>query len=291
MVAFLFPGQGSQEVGMGQDLFSLPQGKEVLAEAKKLGWGKPVPDLTAEELAHTAVAQPAIFLVEWAAFLAAKNRKDPEAVAGHSLGEFAALAAAEVLSWPQAFQLVLLRGELMEEEACKQPGGMTAVLGLPLEVVEGLAWETRCFVASVNAPGQVVLAGELRALAQAEKLAQGRGGKGVRLAVSGAFHSPLMAQAAKRFAETLEEIVFRAPKIPFVSSVTGDVEKDPPRIKDILGVQMTSPVRWAQAVETLAGLGVEEAWEIGPGSVLTRLGKRITTRVRFRSWSDVWGNV
>lgn len=275
---------------MGQDLFPLPQGKEVLAEAKKLGWGKLVPDLTEEELAHTAVAQPAIFLVEWAAFLVAKNRKAPEAVAGHSLGEFAALAAAEVLSWPQAFQLVLLRGELMEE-ACKQPGGMTAVLGLPLEVVEGLARETRCFVASVNAPGQVVLAGEPRALAQAEELALGRGGKGVRLAVSGAFHSPLMAQAAKRFAETLEEIVFRAPKIPFVSSATGEVEKDPQRIKDILRVQMTSPVKWVQAVETLAGLGVEEAWEIGPSSVLTRLGKRITTRVRFRSWSDVWGNV
>lgn len=276
---------------MGQDLFSLPQGEEVLAEAEKLGWGKCVPDLTAAELSHTAVAQPAIFLVEWAAFLVAKNRKDPEAVAGHSLGEFAALAAAEVLSWPQAFQLVLLRGKLMEEEACKQPGGMTAVLGLPTEVVEGLAWETRCFVANVNAPGQVVLAGELGALAQAEKLAQGKGGKVVRLAVSGAFHSPLMAQAAQRFAEALEEIVFRAPKIPFVSSATGDVERSPQRIKDILRAQMTSPVRWAQTVETLALLGVEEAWEIGPGQVLTRLGRRITTRVRFRSWSEVLGNV
>ncbi len=276
---------------MGGELFFRPEGKEVLAEAAGLGWKKFVPDLTQEELAHTAVAQPAIFLVEWAGFLVAKGRRAPEAVAGHSLGEFAALAAAEVLAWPEAFRLVILRGKLMEEASREQPGGMTAVLGLPLEAVEAIARESRCFVANVNAPGQVVLAGELSALAQAEALAPEKGGKAVRLAVAGAFHSPHMAAAARKFEEALENLIFRTPKIAFVSSSTGKTEENPEWIKDILRKQMTAPVRWAQAVETLAELGVEEAWEIGPGQVLTRLGKRISPRVRFRALAEVLGNV
>lgn len=291
MVAFLFPGQGSQEVGMGKELFAKPAGKEVLAEAAKLGWKKFVPEIPADELSKTAVAQPAIFLVEWAGFLIAKEQGEPKAVAGHSLGEFAALAAAGVLDWPTAFKLVLLRGELMEEAAKKQPGGMLAVLGLPGEKVEGVAEESGCFMANINAPGQVVLAGDPSALGRAEKLAQERGGKAVRLAVAGAFHSPFMREAAQRFAQALEELVFRAPKITFVSSASGEVEKDPERIREILKAQMTAPVLWAKTMETLAAVGVEEAWEVGPGQVLTRLGRRITQRVRFRALAEVLGNV
>ncbi len=276
---------------MGRDLFTKPQGKEVLAEAAELGWGKFVPEIPAEEFSRTAVAQPAIFLVEWAAFLVARERREPEAVAGHSLGEFAALAAAGVLDWPTAFKLVLLRGELMEEAAKNHPGGMLAVLGLPLGEAEEVAHESGCFLANFNAPGQVVLAGDPSALAHAEKLAQERGGKALRLAVAGAFHSPFMREAAQRFAQALEDLVFRPPKITFVSSASGKVEEDPGRLKEILKGQMTAPVLWAKAVETLAALGVEEAWEIGPGQVLTRLGRRITQGVRFRALAEVLGNV
>lgn len=291
MVAFLFPGQGSHEVGMGRDLFAQPEGQEVLAAAAELGWRKSVHELSLEELSRTAVAQPAIFLVEWAGFWVAKKRKEPEAVAGHSLGEFAALAAAGVLDWPTAFKLVLLRGALMEEAAQDQPAGMLAVLGLPLSSVETLAQEAGCWLANLNAPGQTVLAGDAAALVRAEKLAQERGGKTLRLPVAGAFHSPLMVEAAQRFARTLDEVTFHPPTITFVSSSTGKVETIPEHIKEILKQQMTSPVRWLEAVKTLENLGVSEAWEIGPGQVLTRLGKRITIRVRFRALAEVLGNV
>jgi [acyl-carrier-protein] S-malonyltransferase len=291
MVAFLFPGQGSHEVGMGKDLFARPEGREVLAEASRLGWNRFVPEISPEEFLQTSVAQPAIFLVEWAGFLVAKERKEPEAVAGHSLGEFAALAAAGVLDWPLAFKLVLARGKLMEEAAQTHPGGMLAVLGLSLSEVESLARESGCFVANINAPEQVVLAGEVSALSRAEKLVKEMGGKALRLGVAGAFHSPFMAKAAQDFAQALENLSFRPPKITFVSSSTGKVENDPERIKEILKAQMTAAVQWVKAVETLAALGVDEAWEIGPGQVLTRLGRRITARIRFRALGEVLGNV
>lgn len=276
---------------MGRDLFLRPEGAEVWEEARKLGWEKPVFELGAEELARTSLAQPAIFLVEWVSFLVGKKLRAPEVVAGHSLGEFAALAAAEVLSWPEAFSLVLLRGKLMEEAAEKFPGGMLAILGLPQAEAERIAQESGCFLANFNAPTQVVLAGKRENLEKAGELAQRAGGKAVQLPVAGAFHSPFMAEAAQRLAFALEEIAFRPPKITFISSSTGAVESDPRRIKEILKAQMTSAVRWTEAVERMVELGVEEAWEVGPGQVLTRLGRRITDRIRFRALSEVLGHV
>jgi [acyl-carrier-protein] S-malonyltransferase len=276
---------------MGRDLFLRPEGAEVLEEARKLGWEKPVFELSAEELSRTSLAQPAIFLVEWVSFLVAKKLRAPDAVLGHSLGEFAALAAAEALSWPEAFSLVLLRGKLMEEAAGKFPGGMLALLGLPPREAERIAQESGCFVANLNAPTQVVLAGKQENLKKAEEMAQKAGGKAVPLAVAGAFHSPFMAEAAQRLASALEELPFRPPKITFISSSTGSVERDPQRIRAILKDQMTAPVRWVDAVERMAELGVEEAWEVGPGQVLTRLGRRITERIRFRALSEVLGHV
>jgi [acyl-carrier-protein] S-malonyltransferase len=272
---------------MGRELLAQPEAQEVVAEAERLGWKWSVPELTAAELRRTAIAQPAIFLVEWAAFLAARRRGEPVAVAGHSLGEFAALAAAEVLTWPEAFRLVLRRGELMEEAAESHAGGMVAVLGLPQKEVAAIAQACGCFVANINGPTQVVLAGVREALACAEKLAAEQGAKTIGLPVAGAFHSPLMAGAAARFAAALDGTEFRPPKRTFVSSTTGQVEHDPQRIREILKVQMTSPVQWVGAVEGLAALGVEEAWEIGPGQVLTRLGRRITERIRFRTMAEV----
>lgn len=273
---------------MGRSLFSRPEGQEVLAEAQRLGWEKPVPELSSEDLSRTSIAQPAIFLVEWAAFLVAKAHTKPAVVAGHSLGEFAALAAAQVLPWPDAFRLVLLRGKLMEEAALKNPSGMIAVLGLPLPEVLIIAQESQCFVANINAPTQVVLAGPLPALSQAEKMVAEKGGKAVSLPVAGAFHSPLMAEAAQRFAAALAELKFQPPRIKFVSSTSGDLEENPERIKENLKKQMTAPVQWVKVGEKLGELGVEEAWEVGPGQVLTRLGRRITDRVRFRALTEVF---
>lgn len=291
MVAFLFPGQGSQNPGMGAELFAAPEGQEVLRQAQELGWEKPVPELSQEELSRTAVAQPALFLVEWAAFLVLQKRAEPRAVAGHSLGEFAALAAAGVLPWPTAFRLVRLRGALMEEAAQAHPGGMLAALGLPLPEVQAIAQESGCFVANHNAPTQVVLAGGEESLAWAKARIEERGGKAVRLNVAGAFHSPFMAQAARRFAQALEEPVFRPPRCLFISSASGLAEDDPERIRALLKEQMVREVRWCAAVETLAALGVQEAWEAGPGEVLTRLGRRITERIRFRSLKEVLSDV
>lgn len=276
---------------MGKEVFASPLGQEVLALARELGWEKPVPELSEEELSHTAVAQPAIFLVEWAAFWVLRPRREPQAVAGHSLGEFAALAAAEALPWPEAFQLVRLRGELMEEAAKNHPGGMVAALGLPLAEVEAIAQEAGCFVANYNAPTQIILAGSPQSLAQAEACIRKQGGKAVRLNVAGAFHSPFMAEAARRLSQALEDVELRAPRCLFVSSSSGCAESNPERIRTILREQMVRPVRWWTAVETLAALGVEEAWEVGPGEVLTRLGPRITERIRFRNLKEALNHV
>lgn len=291
MVAFLFPGQGSQSPGMGAELLATPAGQEVLEQAKALGWERPVPELSPEELSRTAVVQPALFLVEWAAFLVLRARAEPVAVAGHSLGEFAALAAAGVLSWPEAFRLVCLRGALMEEAAQAHPGGMLAALGLPLPEVQAIAQESGCFVANYNAPTQVVLAGGEENLALAEARVRERGGKAVRLNVAGAFHSPFMAEAARRFARALEDVPLRPPRCAFVSSSSGLVESDPDRIRMLLKEQMVREVRWCRAVETLAELGVQEAWEAGPGAVLTGLGRKITERIRFRPLKEVLSDV
>lgn len=273
---------------MGKSLFAHPAAQEVLAQARGVGWGNKVEELGEAELADTAVAQPAIFLVEWAgwAILQTLGREE-EAVAGHSLGEFAALAAAGAIPWLEAFRLVVLRGKLMAEAAQERPGGMVAILGLAPEEVEALAERCGCFVANLNAPGQVVVAGNPASLKEIGATALTSGGKAVPLAVAGAFHSPFMRRAADRFAQALEDLELLPPQTPFVSSVSGELEKDPQRIRGLLAHQMAAPVRWIQAVETLASLGVEEAWEVGPGEVLSRLGRRITSRIRFRALAEV----
>lgn len=168
---------------------------------------------------------------------------------------------------------------------------MVAALGLPLPVVQAIAQETGCFVANHNAPTQTVLAGGEENLAWAEARIRERGGKAVRLGVAGAFHSPFMAGAAQRFALALEEVSFHPPRCRFVSSSSGRREIDPEAIRALLKEQMVREVRWCAAVEALAGLGVTEAWEAGPGEVLTRLGPRITERIRFRSLKEVLTDV
>lgn len=294
MVAFLFPGQGSQAPGMGAEFLAAPWAREMVEEAEQLA-GLPLGEIIRErpeELSRTAVVQPAILLVEWLAWEALRKAgRTPQAAAGHSLGEFAALAACGVIPWGAALELVALRGRLMEEAARAHPGGMLAVLKLPTGVVERLAKEAGCTVANYNSPSQVVLSGPREALERARRLAEAVGGKAIPLKVAGPFHSPAMAEAEAALAQALDGVRFSPPRCPFVSGVSGGPETDPDRIKELLARQMTSPVRWTTVIRALADLGVEQAWEVGPGEVLARLGRRSGVGIRFLTLKEVMGDV
>ncbi len=244
-----------------------------------------------EELARTRVAQPALFMIAWLAHRELdKAGWDCQAVAGHSLGEYAALAAAGVLPWEDAVRLVAARGALMEEAAQAQPGSMTAVLGLAVEEVEAVASEVGCHVANYNAPRQTVLAGDEIALQRATEVVGERGGRAIPLSVAGAFHTPRMARAGAALAERLADVAFSPPRAVFISGVSGSAEDDPARIRALLCRQMTAPVRWTGVMAALGSLGVREAIEVGPGNVLTRLGRAQVNAVRFRTLGEVRGN-
>lgn len=290
----MFPGQGSQSPGMGRELLQARWAQETLAVAREIT-GLALEEIILSqpgELARTAVAQPAILLVEWLAWRALQQKgKEPAVVAGHSLGEFAALAAAGVFTWPEALRLVTARGQLMEEAAREHPGGMVAVLGLPREAVEAVARESGCFVANYNGPTQTVLAGREEELVRAESLAKEQGGKAVRLSVAGPFHSPYLEGAQGELARLLAEVTFHPPRCTFVSGVSGRPEGAPEKIAQLLARQMTSPVRWTEVLDSLVSLGVKEAWEVGPGEVLARLGKRGTPGIRYLALKEVMGHV
>jgi len=243
----------------------------------------------AEARARTEVAQPVLLFMEWLAWEALTRQGIPvKTVAGHSLGEYAALAAAEVFDWDTAVALVTLRGKLMQQAADARPGGMVAVLGLDAAQVERLARDEGCHVANRNAPFQTVVAGEAANLARLDEAATRRGGKAIRLTVSGAFHSPMMGMAAQQMATRIQKIPFAVPRTPVISGVSGRVEPSPGRLKDLLCAQMTSPVLWSAVVEQLASLGVSEAVETGPGQVLTKLGRGQCEKVAFRTFEEMW---
>lgn len=294
MVAFLFPGQGSHAPRMGEGLLAASWAAELVGRAEEKA-GLPLAEIILqrpEGLSRTAAAQPAILLVEWLAFEALKRKgKAPRAVAGHSLGEFAALAACGAIPWEEALGLAALRGRLMEEAAAVHPGGMLAALKLPASRVEEIARDAGCVVANYNSPLQTVLSGSTAALERARKLIEAAGGRAIPLAVAGPFHSPAMAEAEEELAPRIEELGIRSPRCTFISSVSGRPEEDPTRIKSLLLKQMTSPVRWTATLEALAELGVEEAWEVGPGEVLTRLGNRSGVGIRFLALREVMGHV
>jgi len=278
---------------MGRELVDAPWAEQTVHISEELT-GLPLREAvvgTGEELARTQVAQPALLLVEWLAFLGLEQRGfSCQVAAGHSLGEYAALAAAGVFSWEQAMALVAVRGRVMEEAAQAQRGGMTAIVGLPVEMAKELASEAGCEVANYNAPEQTVLAGEPRDLRRAGEMAKERGGKAIPLSVAGAFHTSCMATAQQELALRLEEVQFSSPRCMFISGVSGKPEDDPSTIGELLKRQMTSPVRWSGVVDALARVGPEQAIEVGPGSVLTRLGRMQTGAVGFRALEEVTGH-
>lgn len=285
-IALLFPGQGSQAVGMGQDLAErFPAARAVFEQAdealgfplSRLMWEGP-----AEELTLTANAQPAL-LTHSAAVWAVLKEADLDVVcaAGHSLGEFSAYHAAGSMSFADAVRTVRRRGELMLEGGNARPGTMAAVLGLDDEVVEGVCREASTddsvvVPANFNTPGQVVVSGDAAAVERAGPMLVSAGARKVQpLTVSGAFHSPLMRVAEAGLQAQLDAVEFRDPAFAVVSNVTAHAVTEAAEARTLLVDQLTSPVRWAQSVQTMLQMGAERFLEVGAGKVLVGMLKRI----------------
>ena len=286
--AFLFPGQGSQFVGMGRDLYDRQPAARALFDEADARLGFPLSRLCfdgpEETLTDTAVQQPALYTTSLAAWAVLTERGEANAayVAGHSLGEFSALAAAGALGFADGLALVRRRGELMKLAGQRQPGGMAAILGLDAapvaEVCATAAAETggTVGVANDNCPGQVVITGDETALTQAMSLlAEAGARKVVRLPISIAAHSPLMDSVADAFAAAVAAAPLSAARIPVVANVTARPITTPDEIRAELTAQLTAPVRWTDSVRQLGALGVDAYVEVGPGDVLLGLVKRI----------------
>jgi [acyl-carrier-protein] S-malonyltransferase len=296
VIAFIFPGQNSQYVGMGEDLYDASTlAREVMEAADRaldidllaLMFDGPEAALT-----QTENQQPAILTHSLAALAAAQERGlKPGIVAGHSLGEYSALVAAGVLGTEDAVALIRFRAEVMAEAAADQPGAMSAILGLDAEPVETIVEEAGqegvCRLANYNCPGQVVISGSVPAIERAEELASEAGAKRViRLRVSGAFHTPLMATAAERLIERLRATTLQPAQVPVVSNVDATARTDPGQIRDALGQQMLSSVLWEQSVRAMRDAGADTLVEIGPGTVLSRLVRRTDRTLRVLNVED-----
>ncbi len=282
-VAWLFPGQGSQEVGMGRDLCEgSPAARRLFQRADEV-LGFPLSRLCfqgpEEELRKTANAQPAILVTSLACLAAAleMGRLDgrPAYMAGHSLGEYAALVAAGALEFEGALLLVRERARLMQQASQSQPGGMAAILGLDLATVQALCREAGTTVANFNGPSHLVVGGPLEAVQRASELAQQRGGRAVRLNVGGAFHTPLMGPAGPAFGSAVEGVALRHPRIPVFANASAQPLDTSQAVRDELKRQILAPVLWHQTMEGMLAAGVRRFVEIGPGRVLSGLAKRL----------------
>lgn len=299
-LAFQFPGQGSQYVGMGKALAErFASARRTFDEADDiLGFGlsQLCFEGPAEALTDTVNAQPAILATSIAALRALAEATDgpiaPDYFIGHSLGEYSALIAANALTFADGLRLVRLRGELMREAGEVRPGGMLAVIGLDAAVLHDICAkvsedERVVQVANDNAPGQVVLSGDLQALQRAAELAKESGARRVvRLAVSIAAHSRLMAHAADGLRRAVQAVALRPPAVPVVANVDARPIHTPEDVRRELVEQLTAPVRWTDSIRELARRGVSRFVEIGPGSVLTGLVSRITQTASAVSIGD-----
>lgn len=294
-IAFCFPGQGSQAEGMGRELAeSFPEARAVYDEASA-AVGIDIAGLcfdgTLAELTETQAQQPALVATCVACLRAVEARGvRPDAVIGHSVGEYSALAAAGSIDPGDAVALVRERGEAMAATARENPGAMAAIIGLEEEVVEELCDATAgVWLANFNCPGQVVVSGLSEPVATLLAEASQRGARRtVPLRISGAFHSPLVAAAAERLRPRIEAIVWRQPAVAFMSTVTARLEQAP-ALPAVLVSQLTAPVRFTQAIRRLLDLGVDTFVEIGPGQVLSGLIKRCDRTVSTLSVGDLSG--
>ena len=292
-IAFCFPGQGSLEAGMGREIaLAVPEAMDVYrraSEASGLDLVHLCFEAPEEELVQTDVQQPALVATSLAVLAALRTRDiEPDFVVGHSVGEFAALAAAKALELEQAIALVRERGLAMAAAARENPGSMAAILGLADEVVEALCKKiTRVWPANYNCPGQIVISGENPAVEECCTEAELHGARRtVKLRVSGAFHSPLIEHAAERLRPAVERVRFSEPIAPFISTVTAKIEPAQ-RMAALLVEQITAPVKFTQAARELMRQGVKVFVEVGPGNVLSGLLKRIDRSVKAVPVSDL----
>jgi [acyl-carrier-protein] S-malonyltransferase len=291
LVAFCFPGQGSLATGMGREIATVvPESMAVFelgSTAAELDLKRLCFEATEEELVETEVQQPALVATSLAVLAAIKTRGiKPDYVVGHSVGEFAALASAGAIKVEEAIGLVRERGLAMAEAAKTNPGSMAAILGLDDEVVERICRRIlNVWPANYNCPGQIVVSGETGAVDEACAFAEQEGARrAVKLRVSGAFHSPLVARAADRLRPALDKVKFTEPTAPFMSTVTARIE-DAKRVGPLLVEQLTAPVRFTQAAQALVREGVNTFVEVGPGNVLSGLVRRIDRNAKTISVS------
>ena len=290
--AYIFPGQGSQFPGMGKALYERSaEAREMMDKANEI-LGFPITDIMfgedAEALKATRVTQPAIFLHS-VVLARCSGLEAPAMVAGHSLGEFSALAAAGAMDFEDALRLVAVRASAMQK-CCEQvPGTMAAVIKLPTETIEEICASCSGIVvpANYNSDGQIVISGEAEAIAEAcAKMKEAGAKRALPLPVSGAFHSPLMEPARLELAEAIDKTPFREPVCPVYQNVTALPSTDPEVIKDNLLRQLTSPVRWTQTVQNMVADGADSFLEIGPGTVLQGLVKRIAPEVEINGIAE-----
>ena len=297
-VAYLFPGQGAQAVGMGRELYEQsPTARSVFDEVDS-ALGRSLTQVLFEgpedELRQTVNAQPAIMAVSLACALVIKEQLGPKAtahptmMAGHSLGEYTALAVAGVLDVADTAKLVSARGELMQEACDRNPGTMAAVLGLDEMTLEEIARETGTHVSNVNTAEQIVVSGDRIAVARALDLASARGAKKVLpLRVGGAFHSGLMEPARAGLVEAVNSLTFNDPKVPIIANCTGEPLTTADSVKRELVAQICGCVQWKRSIDYMVGSGVSNFIEVGPGKALSGMVKRISRDAKVTSVGDM----
>jgi [acyl-carrier-protein] S-malonyltransferase len=290
MKAYVFPGQGAQFVGMGKDLYdNSPEAKKLFERANEV-LDFVITDLmfsgTDEDLKQTDVTQPAIFLHSVILAKTLGNDFKPDMVAGHSLGEFSALVAAGALPFEDGLQLVSKRAQAMQKACEAEPSTMAAILGLDDEVVEDVCQGIDAIVvpANYNSPGQIVISGSMKGIDQAVEQLSAKGAKrALKLAVGGAFHSPLMQPAQVELANAINNTAFAEPVCPVYQNVDASPYTDPEMIKKNLVAQLTAPVRWTQTVKNMLADGAASFTEVGPGKVLQGLVKKVDRHVETAS--------
>lgn len=287
MKAYVFPGQGAQFVGMGKDLYeSSSLAKDLFEQANNI-LGFNITDLmfngTPEDLRQTKVTQPAVFLHSVISALVLGEEFKPDMVAGHSLGEFSALVAAQALSFEDGLRLVSKRAIAMQKACELEPSTMAAIIGLPDDVVDEVCdsiTDQVVVAANFNCPGQIVISGTIEGIDKACAILTEKGAKrALKLSVGGAFHSPLMQPAAEELRAAIMSTNFKTPKCPIYQNVNAYPQVEPDKIRENLVAQLTAPVRWTQTVKNMIADGATEFYELGPGDVLKGLIRKVSKDV------------